>query len=104
MCVIIPEPLGRSMTPSNYWEAARATVKSMLGDEMRPGAGSGAYQVDGRSTYRAVVDGPMPQLVYVYTEDETAYVVSCNAQRPHFDGLVASFDAIGQSLELGGSD
>ena len=95
------EPLPQDLSPGRYWEAARHTVRSMLGDNMREAPGSGPYHVDGRPTYRALVEGRVGQLTYVYTEERWAYVVSCSAPKQRFEGLVSTFDAVGQSLVIG---
>lgn len=92
MCFIIPEPLPQSMPPSTYWKAAGRFVDAPLAE------GSGPYEVNGRSTYRAVVEGALPQLFYVYTQDDKAYVVSCTAKGPRFQELLGTFDAIAQSV------
>jgi hypothetical protein len=58
-----------------------------------------AFSVDGRPLHRVIVSRSLsPSLLYIYTAGKTATVMTCSANLQTFDGLIPTFDAVGQSV------
>lgn len=91
MCIGVAEPLPKALSPAQYWAAAKR------------GAGRAreakAFSIDGRPLHRVIVSRSLsPTLMYIYVANQTAIVLSCSSTLQDFDGLIPTFDTIGQSV------
>lgn len=91
LCIAVSEPLPKPMSPARYWESAKRRAGRARTAQ--------AFSIDGRPLHRVIISRSLsPTLMYIYVANQTALVVSCSSTLQAFDGLIPSFDTIGQSL------
>lgn len=90
-CITVSEPLPKRLSPAAYWQNAQRLVGRARSAK--------AFSIDGRPLHRVIASRSMsPTLMYIYTVDQTAVVMSCSSNLKDFDGLIPTFDTIGQSI------